>query len=64
MMDNSELTNVTAEDSGVNIELQPSAAEDETGKDTEEPGGPNPDAEKEEIQTFFSVMDQRYGYSG
>lgn len=60
MMDNSELTNVTAEDSGVNIELQPSAAEDETGKDTEEPGGPNPDAEKEEIQTFFSVMDQRF----
>ncbi|XP_069770159.1 pleckstrin homology domain-containing family A member 8 isoform X3 [Narcine bancroftii] len=62
MMDNPELSEVAEKDSSVNIELQPSAAEDETGKGSEEPGGtsPVPDVEKEGIQTFFSTMDQRF----
>ncbi|XP_051872936.1 pleckstrin homology domain-containing family A member 8 [Pristis pectinata] len=62
MTDNSELADTAAEDSSVNIELQPSAAEEKSGQGNEEPGGTNPisDVEKEEIQTFFSAMDQRF----
>ncbi|XP_072139092.1 pleckstrin homology domain-containing family A member 8 isoform X2 [Mobula birostris] len=62
MMDNSELPVAAAEDSGANIELQPSASAEGTGKDSEEPGGTNsiPDEEQESIQTFFSAMDQRF----
>ncbi|XP_067915677.1 pleckstrin homology domain-containing family A member 8 isoform X3 [Heterodontus francisci] len=60
-MDNSELVDAAAEETGVNIELQPSAAEDEI-EGSEELGGTstNLHAEKEEIQTFFSAMDQRF----
>ncbi|XP_072880599.1 pleckstrin homology domain-containing family A member 8 [Hemitrygon akajei] len=62
MTDNSELPVAAAEDSGANIELQPSASAEGTGKDSEEPGGMNsaPDEEQESIQTFFSAMDQRF----
>ncbi|XP_067858766.1 pleckstrin homology domain-containing family A member 8 isoform X2 [Heptranchias perlo] len=62
IMDTSKLADVSAEETGVNVELQPSAAEDEIGEGSEELDGTNTilQAEKEEIQTFFSAMDQRF----
>ncbi|XP_078095780.1 pleckstrin homology domain-containing family A member 8 isoform X2 [Mustelus asterias] len=61
-MDNSELVDAATEKCGVNIELQPSGAEDEPAEGSKELGGTNTtlQAEKEEIQTFFSAMDHRF----
>ncbi|GCB64191.1 pleckstrin homology domain-containing family A member 8 isoform X2 [Scyliorhinus torazame] len=61
-MDNSESVDAATEKCGVNVELQLSGAEDETAEGSEELDGTNTTlhAEKEEIQTFFSAMEQRF----